>query len=466
MTFLAILFTMAFMLWMIPVMRSGRMLLLAMAVLVLGTVAGPSLFAINGPIQLSVDRLLFFAMMFLAAVGLRFRITQIPKISRLDILIVGIVGWFLVSAVTGGAAPAGSPPTARWLFYIAMPAGMYAIARCVRITHSDVRWLLGGATVLGVYLSVTAVMEVKGLHGFVFPRYIVDGSHWEFFGRGRGPLMNPAGNGILMAISLSAATLLLMTASRGKQALYAAVVLCLLGGVYATLTRSAWLGGMASVGIIAFFYSQRWVRVFGLACILLLGGFAATGMKDQILNLKRDKDLSASDAQKSVQLRPLLAIVAWEMFKDKPLVGHGYGRYLAKHGPFLQTRGYKMPLEMARPYVQHNVFLAVLVDTGLIGFGLLMVWGISLFGTAWQLARERASSQNVRAIGLLTLGGMLAYIANGLFHDVMIIPMIHMFIFFLGGVSVTVAQYGLANAHETRAEQAPSGALSATPQVG
>ncbi len=456
MTILAILFTLAAMLWMVPLIRSGRLLLLAMAVLLVGTVAGPFLFAFNGPIQLSVDRLMFFAMSILAFVGLRFRVTQLPVLSRMDVLVIGLVGWLFISAATGGSAPPGTPPIARWLFYIAMPAGMYAVARCVRIKTDDIRWMVGGVTVLGLYLSVTAVLEIKGLHGFVFPRYIVSTTNWEFFGRGRGPLLNPAGNGIVIAIALAAAVLTLMSASRDKKLFHAVIVICLLAGIYATLTRSAWIGGLASIGVIGFCYSQRWVRVFGLAAVLLVGGFAATGMKDQILRLKRDKNLSAADAEKSVELRPLLALVAWEMFKDKPLVGHGYGYYFAKHKPYHQDRSYGLPLEQARPYAQHNVFLSILVDTGLIGFSMFSVWVISLLGIAWQLSRDRVASREVRCVGLITLAGLLAYLSNGMFQDVMIIPMVHMFLFFLSGVAVTVAQSGI-EVSEQRKKQAVRG---------
>lgn len=457
MTFLAILFTLATMLWMVPVVRSGRMLLLAMIVLLLGTVAGPSLFAIDGPIQLSVDRMLFFGVMGLAVVGLRLGITKLPRLNRIDLLLAAMVGWFLISVLTGGEAPSGIPPMARWIFHIAIPACMYAIARLVKVRVEDIRWMVFGIIGLGVYLSVTAVFEVKGLHALVYPKYIVDATTWEFFGRGRGPLMNPVANGIVISFAMVAAALKWMGASRDKQLLYGAVFLSLLAGLYATLTRSVWLGGVAAVGIIGFFYSPRWIRVFGLAVVVLFGGLAMTGFKDEIMRMKRDKNLSAADAEKSVKLRPLLAIVALEMFKDRPLTGHGYGYYPIKKRPFLQDRSYSMPLEQARPYVQHNVFLSVLVDTGLIGFSLFTGWLISIFAMAWKLARDSSSAREARWVGFMVLGVSLAYAINGLFHDVMIIPMMHMFLFFLAGVSVTIAQRGLTPAMFRPAVLSPAG---------
>ena len=98
--------------------------------------------------------------------------------------------------------------------------------------------------------------------------------------------------------------------------------------------------------------------------------------------MKRDKKLTAADAEKSVKLRPLLAVVAWEMFKDRPIAGHGLGRYEQEQGSaFTPIAATACRLEQARNYVQHNVFLSVLVDTGLIGFGLVLSWLTMIAGT-------------------------------------------------------------------------------------
>ncbi|MEL6109434.1 MAG: O-antigen ligase family protein [Planctomycetota bacterium] len=446
MNLLVLLFALAALVWMIPLARSGRLIRLAVVVLLTGTVVGPSFFAVQGPIQISIDRMLFFATVGFAFIGLRIGTTELPKPHRVDWLMLAMLGWFCVSALLGGTNPPGTPPLARWLFYIAMPVGMYGLARVMTIRTDDIRWMFRCLIGLGIYLAVTAVLEIQGLHGLVFPRYIVNADDWEFFGRGRGPLMNPAGNGIVMAVSLTAVAVGFVTAGRGKRATLAAMAVCLLVGIYATLTRSVWLGGVAAIGMVGFIYSPRSLRVYCLLVAVLGGGLFSMGLKDQLVRMKRDKNLSAADAQKSVQLRPLLAIVAWEMFQDAPLAGHGFGHYVVKHHPYHDDRSYELPLEVARPYVQHNVFLSVLVDTGLIGSMLFASWFISLAGIAWRLARDELAKPEVRNIGLVMLGTLLSYLCNGMFHDVLIIPMIQMYLFFLSGVTLTAAQKGLAAA--------------------
>jgi O-antigen ligase len=321
---------------------------------------------------------------------------------------------------------------------------MYGLARLIPITRWDVRWVLGGSITLGMYLAVTAFFEVAGLHSFVFPRYIIDPEQWMFFGRGRGPLMNPVGNGVLISIGMIAATIGFARSGRHVGFVYAVIGLVLMAGVYATLTRSVWIGAIAALGIISLFYTPRWARTLALMTIVLVAGLSATGFKDQVMRIKRDKELTAEAAEHSVQLRPLLAVVAWEMFKDKPIAGHGFWQYFEHHDPYHNDASYGLPLDQARPYAQHNVFLAILVDTGLIGIFLFVGFLVSLFAIAWRTAADATLPSESRNVGLLILSALAMYTVNGMFHNLMVIQMLHMFLFFMAGVAVTVYQNGLA----------------------
>jgi O-antigen ligase len=448
MELLIALFAIAAMVWMIPAIQRGGLMVVVLLVLGMGTVFGPSFLSIDGPVQLSLDRLLFLAAIGLAIAGWRLGYTRVPQPNRLDWLVIAVVVWFLIRVFPLGDDPdaEGGSPLARWLFYIACPALMYGLARVIEIREREIRWMLAGSILLGLYLAVMAILEIRGWHGVVFPAFITDPEIWEFFGRGRGPLLNPAGNGFVMSISLLAALLGFVYAGRRGKLLYAIVSLVLLGGIYATLTRCAWMGAGGAVALVGLVYAPRWVRLLGLASVVMLAGVSIAGFKDQLIRMKRDKNLAAADAEKSIQLRPLLAVVAWEMFKDHPLTGHGYGHYPETKVPYHSNRSYALPLEQARPYVQHNVLLSVLVDTGLIGLSLFGGWLLTLSGIGWGLARQRSAHRETCELGMLLLGAIMAYLCNGMFHDVMIIPMVHMFLFFIAGVAVTVHQRGLAAA--------------------
>ncbi len=452
MMLLIVLFALAAIVWMLPLIQTARTFQLATLVLVTGTVLGPAFFSIDGPIQLSLDRMLWGAMFAFVAIRWRMGELKLPQLNRVDAVVAAITVWLLVSVMIGGAdPPKEAPPIAKWLFFIAMPVGMYVIARISEVTESDLQWgyrvLLG----LGLYLAVMAIFEVSGMHALVFPRYIVDPKDWEFFGRGRGPLLNPSGNGIVMCTALVIAVLGVIRSTYRMRAVYLVLSALLLVGVYCTLTRSAWMGAIATVGTVALIYSPRWVRVLGLATAVFVGGAGVLGLKDQLLHLKRDKNLTSADAEKSVQLRPLLAVVAWEMFKDHPITGHGFGHYFAHSSKYHSIRSYDMPLENARPYAQHNVFLAILVDSGLIGLSMLIVMLVTISGMAWNLARNQGHSVAIRCGGLIWLGTFAAYFCNGMFQDVTIIPMVNMYLFFVAGIAVSLYERGV----ETRRVEQP-----------
>lgn len=167
------------------------------------------------------------------------------------------------------------------------------------------------------------------------------------------------------------------------------------------------------------------------------------GLKEQLLSIKRDKQLSAVESAKSIELRPLLAVVAWEMFKDQPIIGHGFGHYFEHNLPYHDNRSYGLPLDRVRTYAQHNTFLAVLVDSGLIGILLLLGILATLGSVAWRLARDTPHPE-ARTVGALLLGGLVIHICNSMFHDLIVIPMVQTFLLFIGGCAVTILQSGLA----------------------
>ena len=97
-------------------------------------------------------------------------------------------------------------------------------------------------------------------------------------------------------------------------------------------------------------------------------------------------------------------------------------------------------LDKARPYIQHNVFLAYLTELGLPGLGLYLVvlglWGQS----AWRLWRSPDAPPWIRRFGLLILALLANYAVNGMFHDMTLIPMVNMVLYFFGGAAVALSQ--------------------------
>ena len=443
---LAVLFALAISVWMVPILRNGRMLPMLAIALVTGVVFGPACFAIDGPIQISADRVLLGTLIGIAALRWRIGKLSLSRPMRLDWLIGAWTAYVLVSCLRGGEVPGVESPLARWIFFIFFPVCFYALARQIRLGKREIRWVENSFLVMGVYLSVTAVFEILDLRGFVFPKHINDPDVREFFGRGRGPLLNPVVNGMLITIPLIITAVRFFNRPVRRRWVYAVLVAVMMAGVYCSKTRSVWVGAIAALGVVGLVYLPRWVRVLGLAAAVLMAGGMMLGLKDQLLAMKRDKALSAAEAAKSVELRPLLAIVAYEMFKDRPIIGHGYGHYFEHAPPYHTQRHYGLPLENVRPYIQHNVFLSVLVDTGLLGLSVFLAILATVAGAAWRLVADRDGADEGRMLGFMMLGYLATYVCNGMFHEVGIIEMVHAFLLALAGLTISAYQNGVDQA--------------------
>jgi O-antigen ligase len=325
-------------------------------------------------------------------------------------------------------------PVSRWVFYYLMPLGLYWVARQARVFDRGVLAVNVVLGALGVYLAATALAEKQGLSWLVFPRYIASPEYPEFLGRGRGPLLNPIGTGFFMSVCLYALWACWARAGRFGKAVIAASAALIAAGLAATLTRSVWMGAGLGVMVIAAAALPRGWRMPVLGGSLILVAILGATQWERLLAFKRDRGMGAAEAAASVKLRPILARVAWNMFLDRPLFGCGFGHYKDESVNYLADRTTDLPLEAARPYVQHNAFLALLTETGLVGLTLwvavLALWGRD----AWRLWRSD-SPLWARQQGLVLLAVLASYFMNAMFHDVSIIPMFHMLLFFAAGLA-------------------------------
>ena len=442
--------------WGYVMLSKARLLPLAALVVCVGTVFGPPFFSVQAGIQLSIDRMLLLLAVALAGVRVVRGELKLPKLQHIDYLIALFAAWLLFSAVRSEPHAGGESPVSRWLAFVATPLALYGLARITKLERRDCRFVLGAFVALGVYLGLTGVFEVAQLYALVFPRHISDPSYWEFLGRARGPLLNPIGNGILLTTCLAAATVCFLQSPR-KQQLGYGLAICIIGvGVVCTLTRSVWMGALLLALVVAVLYFWNYVPAagaLGLGAILLL---VSVGPSVNLLEYKRDQNLSAAEARKSIELRPILAQVAWEMFQDKPVEGHGYGSYLRTAQPYLASRSQEASFDLVRPYIQHNVILSLLVESGAIAVSLLMaVLGFVSFH-AWKLCGPTSRTSEQRAIGLLTFAVVGAYFVNGMFHDVSVIPMTNHCLLFLAGLCVSARNVSFA---PTRATDLPQAAI-------
>jgi O-antigen ligase len=213
-------------------------------------------------------------------------------------------------------------------------------------------------------------------------------------------------------------------------------------GIYSTFTRSVWLGaGLGLVVLLGLGLPRSW-RVPALGTLLLTAAAVGATQWTHILAFKRDRDLDAQQTLESVKLRPVLAVVAWNMFLDRPMLGCGFGQYAHQSVDYLADRSSGLRLEKARPYAQHNVLLALLVETGLLGMGLYVALLALWLRDAWRVWRSGTAPAWARHLALVFLVLLANYLANGAFHDLSLVFMVNMLLFFMAGLTSGLRGYG------------------------
>ncbi len=422
--------------WGAVVFLRGGLLGGALLVLLAGCCFGHPLFhAALGPVPLTIDRALFALFLAQYVVWRRLGWADPKPLGAAEIALAALIAVLGVSTLAHDWQARNAQPAARLLLDYLMPLGMYWVARQSRITERGVLTTLACLAGFGLYLALTAAAEAWELRALVFPAYITSPDFPEFYGRARGPLLNPVGNGILLGVGLAAGLMAWPRWSRRGRLLVVATAAVLCLGIYGTLTRSVWIGAVMGLLLTVGLAVPRRPRACLFAGALILAAVAAVTQWERVLSFKRDRDLSAQETAESAKLRPILAMVAWQMFRDRPMFGCGFGQYPERSVEYLSDRAADLPLEKARPFVQHNVFLALLTETGLIGAGLFVLVLVLWLRDAWRLWRCPEAPLWARQHALVFMVLVVNYAVNGMFHDVSLIAMIHMLLFFLAGVT-------------------------------
>ena len=422
------------------------------AVLFAGTVVGHPFFHISA---VTVDRLILAGC---AALFIGYQIrgwNQLRKWQTQDLIFVVFVFAMVLTTVMHRSAEDAIGPYSKLVFFFLLPAAMYVMGGQVKLSTSQLRGIYCALAVLGIYLSLTAVAEKLNWQWAIFPKYIADAKYEEFLGRGRGPLLNPAANGILMTLALACAVMPLLWYSGLQRAMVLATLPIYFVGIVCTMTRSVWLGCAAVLfGIVVAIVPSRWRLPMSMTALGVVA-IGAIVVPQAMVSFKRDRNVSVEQMRESASLRPILALVAWKMFQDQPLFGCGTDQYLSKAKTYLSDRNTDLPLEKARPYVQHNMFLAMLVENGLVALVpfciLLLIWS----RWSWQLWRSEALELEYRQLGLVSLSLLASFVINGMFHDVLIFPMINMYVFFVAGMMRNCVVH-LATAGQTGSRQLAS----------
>lgn len=467
MVVVALIFAAAALTWGLVYAPRLSMLAACSAMAALGYVCGPPMWSPKvGPVTLTCDRVLLAGVIALAAWQWRQGQLHWRRPLAADWLVLALVGYLTIRTGLTPAAEGVRSSVGPWWRLLAsfwIPAVLYALGRSATLNARNWRSAMTVLVALGAYLSLTAVAEITKQWWAVFPRYIADPTVGTHFGRARGPAVMSASLGVYLTYTFWAAWLLWPSAGRAARAVLTGLLGAMAFGVLLTFTRSTWIGLAGGLAVIPLLQLPRQWRMpaaiaGGIAAVA--GGLILAGAVEDIK--RKDSDGSA---EHSVYQRASFAIVSMRMFRDAPIVGHGFGRFYDKKLPYLADRSQQLELDSIRQLDHHNTLLSILTETGLIGLGLFLCTLAAWARGAWTLAASDAAPTWVRRHGLFAIGVLIAYLGSALFHDLTLSPTEHWILFFAAGVTagLLAERFPARATNLAPARALPAGRLVAAP---
>lgn len=437
----AVLVVAAGLVWGAIYARRGSLAFGGAALVVVAYVLGYNFWNLHvGPLPLTLDRLVLIGL--IGAFVLQWRWGQIHSkpLCGADWLLAALLVILAASLATAGTPdvrPVDSfSPTWRLVMSFVVPGIMYWIVRETKLSH---RAWIGAMTVLsamGIYLALTAVAEVAGAWSLVFPRYIADPTLGIHFGRARGPELNSASLGVYLTVCLWCVWFLRPEVRKTWQLVLLGAVPLIALAVYLTYTRSTWIGLAASGAVVGYLQLARSWRLPVFMMAGLVGVFLVAAAWDSVVDLEREG--TGSESEHSVDQRTSFAYVSWQMFKDHPVFGVGFGRFYDQKLPYLSDRSQEFELESLRLLHHHNTLLSFLTETGLFGLAAFLALLAAWARSAWSLVSDAKLAVWQRSQGLLMLAVLVTYLSSAVFHDLTLLPSQQWILFLMAGLTMNV----------------------------
>ncbi len=234
------------------------------------------------------------------------------------------------------------------------------------------------------YLQWAAIQGVGWARSFIWPSYINDPMFGIHFDRARGAFRGAPPQAVLM-VTLFYVDLYLIRKLRGPyRALLVVQAILVPPAIFFALLRSAYVAFLVCGIIWVFFAARRfrWLKLAGLLLVLVMGIFASW---DRLSSTDRAEGGVAEIGP--IRSRMILAAQTWRMFSQAPLTGVGFGHFVDKQFETPRDPG-SLTGEPTGVLVQHNLFLNMLAETGLIGFALTILVFWLLFRQSRQLYRK------------------------------------------------------------------------------
>lgn len=249
-----------------------------------------------------------------------------------------------------------------------------------------------------VYLVIIAHLEFFNLRQFVFPRYINDPEILLHLDRARGPFLNAAFNGLAINLGFICG-LHLLAFKQGFQRLWYILLLAMFfPAAFFTQTRSVYLTFALTLACFVCFYRTSFPKLKVLAIPVVLLFLLVLVRLDTLAS--RERREGGIYQVEEVETRFGLIRRSVVMFFDNPVFGVGLGQFVPT--VVQQYRG-KVPLPAnLEEQTQHNHFLGLMVELGMVGASLYLMMVAGFFRGLVKLA-EKLPERGFISVNLLVV---------------------------------------------------------------
>lgn len=266
---------------------------------------------------------------------------------------------------------------------------------------SEMKFVLTAMVVVAVLLGAHAVYQnVTNVADAI--QNVLGGGHL-MRGRVTGTESDPNRFATMFFIPLAFTASIILSNAKPLHKFFAfGAFVIMSGGLIVTYSRSAWVGAILMLIIIAWYY--RNVKLFAyLAIIIVIVLAAFPQFTFTLLNAaQRFLDITAGASDDSSRIRLLLGIAALNMFLDSFMLGVGFRGFPESFTNYFSVH------ESIGVIEPHNVVYTVLAELGIVGLILFTFIILKIIRTAW-LNVKLSETDDEKIIALTCFSSIVAY---------------------------------------------------------
>lgn len=393
----------------------------------------PGFFAITIPrLGIVVVAALFVVMVLLGRIQLR-------RPGAVGALLAALITYFTISAFLSGFETRSELTVHyRLIGGYLFPAAVFAFLLHGFNRERDFRRIAVFFAVLSAYLVLTGWCEQFSVKQLIWPAFIADPSVGIHFGRVRGPFVSSPQMGLALVYCFFSNLVLAKNSQRLRWPLLGVNAL-MLPVIFWTRTRSVWLSFVLCLVVWTWYSRQRMSRVVIVATLAAGALLVSVANMDNFMGDDRTKG-GLTDVGPIV-LRIGLAQMSWELVKDYPVFGAGFGHFRDVAPEYAKDPSSPY-MAFGTSALEHNNILSIVSETGFVGLALYSMLIVTIFRISLSVYRKLPKTgSGFISRDLIVLYWILAtaYFVDGMFRETSDSPFANCLFYGLTAVPVALA---------------------------